>query len=691
MYSPNVAKFLISVVALTVIGALLRVQGIDRPITGDTAAMLLMHFPTSWDSLLLNYRDINQRTLYIFLAKLSMGVFGENEFAFRLPAFLAGILVLPLTHKMGVIITGSRVGAWMSTLLLTFSSPHLLHTQLARGYSLTVFLALTMVFIVYKLLDGINFRLWGTLFLLTGLGMILIVPSNIHFLAGVAVFYLIAILKNYGKVTSALGRLLKSTWPLIALFGVIGGYYLYILEDLQRAIVGSENQYKLFYGIADLSFSFQRFTEVIVSLISPWGTWLYLFLIFGLIRLYKTKGFILFVSLLVLPIIVVLLSGLLGPPRVYIYWLPFILILSGFGLAETIVWIKSRFSNPTAYCTGILVLAVIILSPLGTYSGILSHVFSKEDDFLDKFSGVTSDGRTTFKDAKAAAVFFDNSESRYDLIVIPYSDRVLRYYLEEHIAQNMLNILRGGRLDNIFFLGSSKVPPHDFPSVGGISATHLMQNHPFKLIHEFGNLLMYDFGLTIKKLSPSGPDRDYENNVQFKHDKAIKVEHVDQPKIAGSKALKVINPFSEGEAILVSKESGSIEVSKEESYILTNFARGYKESSQAALLHPKNKNPPGVILLNIFYGVFVSKNSKLVWKRIDPYKNWFVQPNEFEKEGAGFVWEIIFTIYPVTKGALDFSTGLRSANSVSHFDGFHSFILEEQNTGDLLDHASIGQ
>lgn len=208
-----------------------------------------------------------------------------------------------------------------------------------------------------------------------------------------------------------------------------------------------------------------------------------------------------------------------------------------------------------------------------------------------------------------------------------------------------------------------------------MSATHFLKNHPFKLTHEFGNLRMYDLNLTIEKLFPLDFDRDQENRIPLTHDQSVQVRHVDQPRIAGSKALKVLNQSPGGDAVLLSKESGAIEISNEGSYVLINSARGYQEKSQFELLHPKGKVSSGVVFLNIYYGVFVAKNSQLVWKRIDIYKNFFVQPDELEGEETDFIWEILFTIYPVPKGNLNYIPGLRSPDPVGHFDGFQSFLL----------------
>ena len=281
---------------------------------------------------------------------------------------------------------------------------------------------------------------------------------------------------------------------------------------------------------------------------------------------------------------------------------------------------------------------------------------------------------TTLKNAKAAKAFIEKNTSDYDLIVVPYFDLVLRYYVEEIIARKMLNIIQSGKLEKIIYLGSSETPPHEFPSVGGISRTNFMKNHSFKLIQKFDTLSIYDLGLSIRKFPHPNATGDYENKTQFNYGKSTKVEHIDQPIIEGSKALKITTQPNHV-STLRSQKIESVNVSKDNSYILTSFARGYEELSQAALLHPINKNPPGIILLNIFSGIFASHNFNFVWKRVDPYKDIYIRPEEDD-----FTWELVFTIYPVPKGNLTFKTGLRSQSPVGHFDGFQSFILESKDT-----------
>ena len=120
IYFSNATKYSISIATLTFVGALLRTPGMDLPITGDLAGTFIKHFQTSWYSLLLNLRDFDQRTSFILLSKIAMGIFGENEFALRLPALLSGIFALPLAYKVGVLTTASRTGALIGTLILNF-------------------------------------------------------------------------------------------------------------------------------------------------------------------------------------------------------------------------------------------------------------------------------------------------------------------------------------------------------------------------------------------------------------------------------------------------------------------------------------------------------------------------------------------------------------------------------------------
>ena len=91
--------------ALVIILAIsVRIPGLGVPLLGDEATTFWEHRSSSWNKLFFNYNGPNQHSFFSFLSNLSIRIFGENEISFRLPSFLAGILVVPLTWIAGRLI-----------------------------------------------------------------------------------------------------------------------------------------------------------------------------------------------------------------------------------------------------------------------------------------------------------------------------------------------------------------------------------------------------------------------------------------------------------------------------------------------------------------------------------------------------------------------------------------------------------
>ena len=73
-----------------------RVFLINLPLYDDEQTSFLWYTLIPLKDLIFGYSDPNQHTLFILLSKLSMKVFGEIEWAFRLPVIIAGILSIPM-------------------------------------------------------------------------------------------------------------------------------------------------------------------------------------------------------------------------------------------------------------------------------------------------------------------------------------------------------------------------------------------------------------------------------------------------------------------------------------------------------------------------------------------------------------------------------------------------------------------
>ena len=123
------------------------------------------------------------------LSNISQNLFGESELIFRMPALLAGILAVPLIYFFSYQCTNSRLGAFLPALLLALSGPHIKWSQLGRGYTLTIFLAVLVMLSVFKLIKNSNNKTWGLLLVASSFGMVLTLPSNIYFVFACSLFF----------------------------------------------------------------------------------------------------------------------------------------------------------------------------------------------------------------------------------------------------------------------------------------------------------------------------------------------------------------------------------------------------------------------------------------------------------------------------------------------------------------------
>jgi hypothetical protein len=224
------------------------------------------------------------------------------------------------------------------------------------------------------------------------------------------------------------------------------------------------------------------------------------------------------------------------------------------------------------------------------------------------------------------------------------------------------------------------MPPYKIPDIGIKLNNPLLKNHTFNVIQSFGNLRLYKLTFSIKKLSPFDGDRDYENHLNLKPDKTTQIDHVKQPKIAGNESLLVRQYANHGK--LMSRQFKMIEINKEGTFILVNFATGYEHQSEAQFVVPGRKPLVGGNYWNSLNGVFVLRNSKFNWKREGPFRNFAVEPDIYQEKGVEFVWQIKFMIFPVPKGKMYFSEGFRTWEKKTYFDGFQSFLLESKHVSE---------
>ncbi len=127
--------------AITGVGAVLRLVGLDGDLWLDEIVTVRDYASQSVGVILTRYDGPNNHLLNSLLAHISIGAFGYEEWAIRLPALLAGIATIPAFLWVARPALGDVRGL-AAAALLAVSSQHILFSQNARGYTATLLFGL---------------------------------------------------------------------------------------------------------------------------------------------------------------------------------------------------------------------------------------------------------------------------------------------------------------------------------------------------------------------------------------------------------------------------------------------------------------------------------------------------------------------------------------------------------------------
>lgn len=124
------------VAAIIAAGAVLRAWPLGDAITAPEAAAYLNFISRPFAAIVSDYSLPTNHVLHSLLAKASLSVFGIHSWSLRLPAFLAGVLVLPLLYLLARSLF-NRYIALMATAMVA-GLPQLVEVgSVANGYSIT--------------------------------------------------------------------------------------------------------------------------------------------------------------------------------------------------------------------------------------------------------------------------------------------------------------------------------------------------------------------------------------------------------------------------------------------------------------------------------------------------------------------------------------------------------------------------
>jgi hypothetical protein len=623
------------ILGLIIFAAALRIPTLGSPLIEDEAISFNRYIDVPWQKLIFFYQDTNQHTLFLLISKFFIWVFGETEIIYRLPSFLFGVLSIPLMYRLGLVMKFSRSAAVLAALLMTLSWPHLKYSMEARGYGITIFLVLLVIFSAIQLLNNSRW-VWGGVLIGSGFAITMALPSNLFFLGSLTIFTIMDGWFESEKSRLNIKKLLWVIIPQLIMFALIAVYFLVIYEQLK-------------YGkdIQPQSLDGKRIFEIGELLVAPWGFFMYLFFTIGAWRLRGARERIVFASIFFIPMILTVITGALGYARIYIYWLPFIFLLSAYGMTEVIVWLKKK-TGKLVYGLGVGVIFFLVFLPA---KKINEYFESRNNGSL-----VVAGPNVTMSEAAKMAVWVNENISKNNLIVISVGgpeSSVLNKYMNKKVLERMTYFSRGGILEKIIFIAHQDMPPDEYPFIPMVQERILrLPSSLVNKIHSIGNLGVYELNLKVEKLIPPTFDPDYEGKIGNSNISKVNIRQVETPRVLGKKALHIENNSGNSMDIISPVVKG-VDITEDHAYLLYVFITDFQPFKNVSVhLAEKGNWPPSLGYLNPLLGIFTVK-------------------------GQDTVWNIFYSLSPLSKGRHFFQERIGIQKGNNYYDGLQSYLLTQ--------------
>ncbi len=159
-----------ALLAIIAVGVVLRALHLGQPMRYDEAVTYMYFVRLPWSEALSTYTYPNNHLFHTALAKAAVSVFGNTPWALRLPAFVAGTVVIPATYVVARILYNART-ALVAAAIVAASGALAMYSTNARGYTIVVLAFLLLVIQASRLLRGSPSGEWMTFAVVAALGL----------------------------------------------------------------------------------------------------------------------------------------------------------------------------------------------------------------------------------------------------------------------------------------------------------------------------------------------------------------------------------------------------------------------------------------------------------------------------------------------------------------------------------------
>ncbi len=406
----------VTLLLLLLLGFLVRLYYLKVPLKFDEAGSFLCNALRPALAAASFYATPNNHILHSLLMRCAYLIFGGAPWAFRLPAFISGVLIIPASYAVVRRLVNANA-ALIAAGLAASSSILVEYSVNARGYTLMVFLFLCVLYVASHLQKSNNRFLWVLLALFAALGLytvpVMLYPLSIVFCW---LFFSIVLEKDNPRRFSRLKELFGSLL-LIALITFILYLPVLILSGWEAL---AANPYVLPRSWVALSRLWPNTVlAVVCQLMRDIPTALQLILAAAALVsvIFYRKLNLLLLSAVIAPLPLLLIQRAASPPRTWIFWAFFFFIAVAAGLDYLLE--QSRIKN-LRYKGPVCAIIVVALSAMLT----IQLLGSKEI----YYSNETGSLRDAPAIVETVAPLLQEGDC---ILATAPSDAILEYYLRE--------------------------------------------------------------------------------------------------------------------------------------------------------------------------------------------------------------------------------------------------------------------
>jgi mannosyltransferase len=152
------SKALLVLLAIMLFGAVLRFYGLGfQSLWSDELASWDISTRETISQVIGGVRSDDHPPLYFLTLRLAQWIFGNSEWALRLPSALAGWLCIPAIYLLGKRLYSEREGIIAALFLAVFWAP-IYYSQEARVYSMLIVLSILTTYFWWGVMLGLRYR-----------------------------------------------------------------------------------------------------------------------------------------------------------------------------------------------------------------------------------------------------------------------------------------------------------------------------------------------------------------------------------------------------------------------------------------------------------------------------------------------------------------------------------------------------